>query len=48
MSLARWSTSNMKGTEKYMTVGGEKYKADELETNARTEVADFDVTGEMA
>ena len=27
-----------------MTVGGEKYKADELETNARTEVVKFDVT----
>ena len=35
---------NVKGTEKYMTVGGEKYKADELETNARTEVVKFDVT----
>ena len=35
---------NVKGTEKYMTVSGEKYKADELETNARTEVVKFDVT----
>ncbi len=35
---------NVKGTEKYMTVGGEKYKADELKTNARTEVVKFDVT----
>ena len=35
---------NVKGTEKYMTVGGEKYRADELETNARTEVVKFDVT----
>ena len=35
---------NVKGTEKYMTVGGENYKADELETNARTEVVKFDVT----
>ena len=35
---------NVKGTEKYMTVGGEKYKADGLKTNARTEVVKFDVT----
>ena len=35
---------NVKGTEKYMTVSGEKYKADELKTNARTEVVKFDVT----